>query len=77
MKHHIYALLSECNSCFVYNHMTKMMSDTTDLLVLLMFTHVQDYCSPRVECTYFKNVECNEEREMHKRRKGKRVMFPL
>lgn len=54
------------------------MSDTTDLLVLLMFTHVQDYCSPRVECTsYSKNVECNEEREMHKIRKGKRVMFPL
>lgn len=31
------------------NLMTKVMSDTTDLLVLLMFTHVQDYCSPRVE----------------------------
>lgn len=54
--------------------MTKVMSDTTDLLVLLMFTHVQDYCSPRVECTsYSENVECNEEREMQKIRKGKRV----
>lgn len=43
-----------------------------DLLVLLMFTHVQDDRSPRVECTsYSENVECNEEREMHKGRKGK------
>lgn len=58
--------------------MTKVMSDTTDLLVLLMFTHVQDYHSPRVECTsHTKNVECNEEREMRKIRKGKRVMFSL
>lgn len=52
------------------------MSDITYLLVLIMFTHVQDFRSPRVECTS-KNVECNEEREMHKIRKGKRVMFPL
>lgn len=64
-------------SCFTCNHITKVMSDTTDLLVLLMFTHVQDNRFPRVECTSSKNVECNEEREMHKIRKGKRVMFPL
>lgn len=71
-KSHMYTCWnSECNSCFTCNRVTKVMSDTTDLLVLLAFTHVQDFCSPRVECTYSKNVECNEEREMHKRSKGK------
>lgn len=57
--------------------MTTAMSDTTDLLVLLMFPHVQDYHSPRVQCTsYSKNVECDEEREMRKIRKGKKSDVP-
>lgn len=57
--------------------MTTAMSDTTDLLVLLMFPHVQDYHSPRAECTsYSKNVECDEEREMRKIRKGKKSDVP-
>lgn len=78
-KSHVYKCWnSECNSCFTWNHMTKVMSDTTDLLVFLTFPHVQDYHSPRVEWTsYSKNVECDEEREMHKIREGKRAMFPL
>lgn len=37
-KSHIYTCWnSECNSCSTGNHMTKVMSHTTNLLVLLMF----------------------------------------
>lgn len=70
-KPRLHMLRQWSNSCFTGNHVTRVTSDTPDLLVLLMLPHVQDYRPPRVECTSYSNVECNEEREMHKTRKGK------